>query len=188
MGAITMLEKNWGLPMKYVPSSKCYKAKATSKYHYFGTKGKTLCGKFDMKIYKPNYFTGTKADLEKLNKEGQLCSRCYKIMQQTKADLELALELSTLDKKIKPKETKSKSRIDEMIGKIVTHHSGRAYKVIGVATHTENQGKLVIYKAMYEKSPLRVKPIELFLKEVDLKKYPQSKQKYVFELSDKLNI
>lgn len=96
MGAITMLEKNWGLPTKYVPSSKCYKARATSKYHYFGTKGKTLCGKFDMKIYKPNYFTGTKADLEELIRDDQVCERCYKIMQQTRADLELALELSTL--------------------------------------------------------------------------------------------
>lgn len=182
-----MLEKNWGLPMKYSPSNKCYKAKATSKYHYFGTKGKTLCGKFDIKIYKPNYFTGTKADLEKLNREERICPRCYKIMQQTKADLELAMDLDLLDNKIKPKEIKSKSRIDEMIGKIVTHHSERAYKVIGVATHTENKEKLVIYKAMYEKSPLRVKPLELFLKEVDLKKYPNSKQKYVFELSDKLN-
>ena len=183
-----MLEKNWGLPTKYVPSSKCYKARATSKYHYFGTKGKTLCGKYRTKSYKPKYFTGTKADLEELIRDDQVCERCYKIMQQTRADLELALELSTLDKKIKPKEIEGNSRLDDMIGKIVTHVSGRAYKVIGVATHTENQGKLVIYKAMYEKSPLRAKPIEIFLKEVDLKKYPNSKQKYVFELSDKLNI
>ena len=57
------------------------------------------------------------------------------------------------------------------IGKIVT--------VIGVSRHTETEEVTVVYD--YE-GTLWNRPIEMFMSEVDREKYPNTKQKYRFEL------
>ncbi|VVB70279.1 Uncharacterised protein [uncultured archaeon] len=46
------------------------------------------------------------------------------------------------------------------------HYKGGEYEVIGVAKHSETQEKLVVYKALYDKGSLWVRPLEMFTEKV----------------------
>ena len=69
-------------------------------------------------------------------------------------------------------------------GRYYRHFRGDLYKVIGIATHTETEEKMVVYQAQYGKCGLFVRPYQMFAEEVDPQKYPESTQKYRFELVD----
>lgn len=62
---------------------------------------------------------------------------------------------------------------------IYKHYKGDLYIVEDVATHSETLEKMIVYRGLYEESPLWVRPYSLFLDEVN-----KNNQKYRFELQE----
>lgn len=67
------------------------------------------------------------------------------------------------------------------IGDIVRHFKGKDYKIIDFATHSETEEQMVVYTALYAPYKTFVRPYDMFMSEVDRKKYPAVGQKYRFE-------
>ena len=68
------------------------------------------------------------------------------------------------------------------INRIYRHFKGDYYLIEGVAKYSEDKSEIVIYRKLYDDGSLWVRPLDMFLSEVDHKKYPHVKQKYRFEL------
>ena len=77
------------------------------------------------------------------------------------------------------------------IGDIYTHFKGNTVYIIALAIDTETLYPSIVYR---HEDNTWVRPLEMFLSEVDYKKYPKVKQKYRFKLvkfssvADKLNV
>ena len=70
---------------------------------------------------------------------------------------------------------------DVKINSIYKHFKGNYYLVVDIGIDSENNQKVVIYRALYGDCTLYVRPIDMFLSEVDKEKYPNVEQKYRFE-------
>ena len=68
--------------------------------------------------------------------------------------------------------------------KVYRHFKGKKYVVEDIAEDTETGEKMVIYRALYGEGKLWARPVEMFLSEVDHKKYPDVEQKWRFERMD----
>ena len=49
---------------------------------------------------------------------------------------------------------------------VYRHYSGKKYKVLGVAFHSETLEELIIYRALYGKKYFWVRPIKMFQEKV----------------------
>lgn len=67
---------------------------------------------------------------------------------------------------------------------IYQHFKGDYYLVEDVATHSETNEQYVVYRQLYGEHKLYIRPLEMFLSEVDHEKYPNVKQTYRFMEKD----
>ena len=72
------------------------------------------------------------------------------------------------------------------VGAIFEHYSGKRYKILGVARHSETLGLCVIYQGLYEcptfgSQPTWVRPLEMFLETVPINGEPCPRFRFISE-------
>ena len=67
---------------------------------------------------------------------------------------------------------------------IYKHFKGDYYLVEDIAYDSETKEKYVVYRRLYGDTSLWIRPIEMFLSEVDHEKYPNVVEQYRFELQE----
>ena len=61
------------------------------------------------------------------------------------------------------------------------HYKGNDYQVIGVAGHTETEERLVVYKALYGDFGLWVRPLSMFIEQVEVDGVSKPRFEYIHE-------
>lgn len=73
-------------------------------------------------------------------------------------------------------------RADPKPQELYRHFKGNIYQIRCLARHTETREMMVVYQAMYDTFEIYVRPLSMFMEEVDHVKYPDVRQRYRFEL------
>lgn len=68
--------------------------------------------------------------------------------------------------------------------RVYRHFKGDYYLVEELAHDSETGAPVVVYRKLYGDGGLWVRPLDMFLSEVDRAKYPDCSQTYRFELQD----
>ena len=70
-------------------------------------------------------------------------------------------------------------------GEVFKHFKGNCYKILAIGHHSETKEKLVVYYDLSGKNSTVedpcIRPLGMFMSEVDREKYPNANQKYRFE-------
>ena len=72
--------------------------------------------------------------------------------------------------------------------RVYRHFKGNYYLVEDIALDSETEEQIVIYRKLYGDGGLWVRPLAMFLSEVDRDKYPDCPQQYRFELVEAADI
>ena len=88
-----------------------------------------------------------------------------------------------MDKRMEMQQ-KIQSIKEEMVGFRYRHFKGGVYVVENIGVHSETEEAMVIYRSFADPSLVWVRPLSMFMSEVDHTKYPDVKQKFRFERMD----
>lgn len=70
------------------------------------------------------------------------------------------------------------------LGRVYRHFKGDYYLAEALARDSETGEPMVIYRKLYGDGALWVRPLSMFLGEVDREKYPEADQHWRFELQE----
>lgn len=59
------------------------------------------------------------------------------------------------------------------------HYKGSEYQVLGIGKHSETLEEFVVYKAMYGENEIWIRPVKMFLEEVEINGAKVPRFKYI---------